>query len=134
MGIHTALWGGRGPHYSGRPEAEEGTLTVEPHVMVGKDSRAVALGGAPDHHVQKAIRRFDVMFLERRDCAGPSGQLLVLLGNEAGEQPGGCWAYGGTFTPPPIGWASPSHHPQLPLERTDQRAHPSSWVLSTGAT
>lgn len=45
--------------------------------MVGKDSWAVPLGGAPDHHVQKAIRRLDVMFLEGRDCAGPSGQPLT---------------------------------------------------------
>lgn len=32
--------------------------------MVGEDGRAVPLGRAPDHHVQEAIGRLDVMFLE----------------------------------------------------------------------
>lgn len=59
--------------------------------MVGEDGRAVALGGAPDHHVQKAVRRLDVVFLEGRDGAGRSGQpsLLALLGKAAGGQPPG---------------------------------------------
>lgn len=42
-------------------------LTVEAYIMVGEDGRAVPLGRAPDHHVQEAVRRLDVMFLQGRD-------------------------------------------------------------------
>lgn len=85
--------------------------------MVGEDGRAVPLGRAPDHHVQKAVRRLDVMLLEGRDSAGHSGQppVLALSGNDAVGQPGGCWASGGTFTP--IGWGVPfSPPPATPRE------------------
>lgn len=76
--------------------------------MVGEDGWAVPFGGAPDHHVQKAIRCLNVMFLEGRDKAGHSGRppLLVLLGNEAVGQPGGCWACGAST------WSTPFSSPQ----------------------
>lgn len=41
--------------------------------MVGEDGWAVPLGGAPDHHVQEAVRRLDVVFLEGRHSARYSG-------------------------------------------------------------
>lgn len=69
------VWKERRPRCSGRFEAEEGrdrgALTIEAHVMVGEDGWAVPLGGTPDHHMQKAIRRLNVMFLEGRESAGP---------------------------------------------------------------
>ena len=129
------LVGREGASLSARPKAGEGTLTVEPHVMVGEDSWAVPLGGAPDHHVQKAVRRLDVMFLEGRDHAGPSGQPPT-PGSSGKRGWGAAWGLLGLWwdLPPTIGWASPSHQPQLPPERTDQRAHPSPRMFSTGAT
>lgn len=77
--------------------------------MVGEDGRAVALGGAPDHHVQKAVGRLNVMFLERErakmlwavPAPGSSGE-------RAGGQPG---AAGPAGRPPgPTGGTSRSHH------------------------
>lgn len=66
--------------------------------MVGEDGWAVPLGGAPDHHVQKAVGRLDVMFLEGRDRAGHrAAPLLAPLGNEV-VQPGACQACGRTPT------------------------------------
>lgn len=38
-------------------------LTIEAHIMVGEDGWAVPFRRAPDHHMQKTIRRLDVMFL-----------------------------------------------------------------------
>lgn len=61
--------------------------------MVGEDGRAVPFGGAPDHHVQKAIRRLDVMFLE-----GKRYQTLWAALSVAYGQPGGCWACDGPST------------------------------------
>lgn len=51
----------------GRPRKEgwgQGVLTIEAHVMVGEDGRAVPFGGAPDHHMQQAVRGLDVMLLQ----------------------------------------------------------------------
>lgn len=48
-------------------------LTIETHIMVGEDGWAVPFGRAPDHHMQKAIRRLDVMFLWETDGTGHSG-------------------------------------------------------------
>jgi len=41
-------------------------LTVEPNIMVGKDSWLVALGSPADHHMQHPIRGFNVMFLQQQ--------------------------------------------------------------------
>ena len=58
--------------------------------MVGKDGWAVPLGRAPDHHVQKAVRRLNVMFLEGRDHAGRSWAALTPgSSGERGWQPPG---------------------------------------------
>lgn len=48
-------------------------LTVETHIMIGEDGWTVPFGRAPDHHMQKAIRRLNVMFLEETDGTGHSG-------------------------------------------------------------
>lgn len=61
--------------------------------MVGEDGRAVPLGGAPDHHVQKAIRRLDVMFLEGRGSAGLGSPDPWLSRGR------GCGAYGAASMP-----------------------------------
>lgn len=49
------------------------TLTIEAYIMIGEDGWAVPFRRAPDHHMQKAIRRLDVVFLERTDGIGSSG-------------------------------------------------------------
>lgn len=46
-----------------------GLLTVEPNIMVGKDSWLVALGSPADHHMQHPIRGFNVMFLQQQEKA-----------------------------------------------------------------
>lgn len=56
-----------------------GALTIEAHVMVGEDGRAVPFGRAPDHHVQQAIRCLNVMFLERKQHRGSPYSWLILL-------------------------------------------------------
>lgn len=48
-------------------------LTVETHIMIGEDGWPVPFGRAPDHYMQKAIRRLNVMFLEETDGTGHSG-------------------------------------------------------------
>lgn len=59
----------------GARQGDQGTaaLTIEAHIMVGEDGWAVPFRRAPDHHMQKAIRRLDVMFLEGTDDIGSSG-------------------------------------------------------------
>lgn len=63
-------WGSGGPvGKEGRPKQAgwgRDALTIEAHVMVGEDGRAVPFGGAPDHDVQQAVRCLNVMFLEGR--------------------------------------------------------------------
>lgn len=48
-------------------------LTVEAHIVVGQDGRAVPLGRAPDDHVQQPIGGLNVVFLgKRRDGVMPT--------------------------------------------------------------
>lgn len=54
-------------------DQDTAALTIETHIVVGEDGWAVPFGGAPDHHMQEAIRRLDVMFLEETDGTGHSG-------------------------------------------------------------
>jgi hypothetical protein len=54
-------------------DQDAATLTIETHIMVGEDGWAVPFGRAPDHHMQKSIRRLDVMFLWETDGTGHSG-------------------------------------------------------------
>lgn len=51
-------------------DGDAAALTIETHIMVREDGWAAPFGRAPDHHVQKAIRRLDVMFLEEIDGTG----------------------------------------------------------------
>lgn len=59
----------------GPSRVDQGTaaLTIEAHIMVGEDGWAVSFRRAPDHHMQKAIRRLNVVFLEGTDGIGSSG-------------------------------------------------------------
>lgn len=62
-----------------------GTLTIEAHIVVGEDGRAVPLGGAPDHHVQEAVGRLNVVLLGRETgrCSGSPAP------GSSGERAGG---------------------------------------------
>lgn len=54
-------------------DQDTAALTIKTHIVVGEDGWAVPFGGAPDHHMQEAIRCLDVMFLEETDGTGHSG-------------------------------------------------------------
>lgn len=57
----------------GRVGQDGAALTIEAHIMVRKDGWAVPFGGASDHHMKKAIRRLNVVFLEGTDGTAHSG-------------------------------------------------------------
>lgn len=80
--------------------------------MVGEDGRAVPLGGAPDHHVQKAVGRLNVMFLERE-----TAKMLwaVPAPGSSGERAGGKPGAAGPAVQPP----GPTGHPVLTPEAED---------------
>lgn len=114
--------GGR-PHRSGRFKVGEsqtrlGALTVETHVMVGEDGRAVPLGGAPDHHVQKAIGRLDVVFLGGETVLDTLGSAPSWLSWRK-RLWGSLWSHWACAQPPCLtrGGTSCSHHPKEPKER-----------------
>lgn len=131
--------GGRAgrPHCSGRFKAGEsqtrlGVLTVETHVMVGEDGRAVPLGGPPDHHVQKAIGRLDVVFLWGETVLDTLGSPTHPRIKRLWGSPWSCWA---CVQPPCLtrGWdilfSSPERAQRedvtdgAPLPRSGRRRH-----------
>lgn len=131
--------GGRAgrPHCSGRFKVGEsqtrlGVRTVETHVMVGEDGRAVPLGGPPDHHVQKAIGRLDVVFLWGETVLDTLGSPTHPRIKRLWGSPWSCWA---CVQPPCLtrGWdilfSSPERAQRedvtdgAPLPRSGQRRH-----------
>lgn len=88
-------------------------LTIETHIMVGEDGWAVPFGRAPDHHMQKAIRRLNVMLLWGTEATGH-----WFLENEVVE---------------PLAKVSLLYHLQSPPQRTSEWSLTSlSEVFSTG--
>lgn len=100
-----------------------GALTIEAHIMVGKDGWAVPLGGTPDHHMQKAVRRFDVMLLEGEralDTLGSPYSRLLCRKRLGGSRE--LWA---VVRPPcPTGAGRPILVTPGSPQRTEQPEHP----------